>query len=230
MRQAKNLAVGTLDDGFQDERRARLRVMADQITPLALAREQTIPVHPVLTSLFPGAALRRGSVISVAGPGATLLALTLAAGPSQVGSWVAMVGGREIGMVAAEEVGVVLKRVLVVDPPKQAWSSTVAALVGAVDVVLISPTHRVSDADARRLVVRLRERGSVLILVESAWHAGVDVQLTIAASAWSGLGIGHGLLRSRRVTVNGSGRGAAGRPRSLDLWLPGPSGAPAAAL
>ena len=62
-----------------DDRRARLRLVADRVAPMALARERTLPVLPALENLLPAGALRRGSVVSVDGMGATSLALALAA-------------------------------------------------------------------------------------------------------------------------------------------------------
>ncbi len=213
-----------------DDRKARLRLVADRVAPMALARERTLPVLPELVDLLPGGALRRGSVVGVNGMGgATSLALALAAGPSSAGSWTAIVGQPELGLVAAEEAGIALERLLVVSPEPSSWAGAVAALVGSVDVVLVAPRHRVAAGDARRLTARLRERGSVMIHTGGRWGPGADVQLDVAHSEWVGLGIGHGMLRSRRVTINGGGRGAAARPRSARLLLPGPTGAPASA-
>lgn len=223
---ARNLAVETLDGAHQAARRARLELVAERVAPLALAREQTLPVHDALTSLFPDGAVRRGSVVGIGGVGATSLALAVAAGPSVAGSWTAFVGGADIGLVAAGEHGVVLERVLVVDPEPSAWSGALAALIGAVDVIVISPRHRIREPDARRIGSRLRERGSVLVSIGASWPIGADVQLDVAESRWCGIGVGHGVLQSRSVSIAGSGRGAAARPRSLDLLLPGPGGAP----
>lgn len=223
---ARNLAVETLDGAHQAARRAQLQLVADRVTPLALAREQTLPVHEALTSLFPDGGLRRGTVVGTGGLGATSLALAVAAGPSAAGSWTAFVGGTDIGLVAAGEHGVVLERVMVVDPEPSAWSSALAALVGAVDVIVVSPRHRLREPDARRIASRLRERGSVLVSVGSRWPVGADVQLDVAESRWCGIGVGHGVLQSRKMTIDGSGRGAAARPRTLDVLLPGPGGAP----
>ncbi len=212
------------DEAIAD-RRARLQLVGDRVAPMALARERTLPLLDELTGLFPEG-LRRGSTVSVAGSGSTALALAVAAAASTAGSWVAVVGDPDLGLAAAEEVGVALERVLVVDPEASSWSSAVAALVGAVDIVLVAPRHRVRDAEARRLSARLRERGSVLVCTNGRWPSGADVQLEVMESEWSGLGCGHGVLQSRRVTVSGGGRGASARPRSADLLLPGPLGRP----
>lgn len=222
----------SLDDPALDDPRARLRLVADRAKPLALARERTLPLLPAVTDLFPGGALRRGSVVGVGGVGATSLALAVAAGPSAAGSWTAVVGNPGLGLAAAAEAGVALERLLVVEPPEpSAWAGAVAALVGAVDVVLVAPRHRVKGGDTRRLVSRLRERGSVMVRIDGAasssrWFEGADVSLRIESAEWSGLGEGHGLLASRRVVVRAEGRGASSRPRTAELLLPGPGGAP----
>ena len=208
------------------ERVEDLRLVADKVAPLALARERTMPLLPALTPLFPEGGLRRGSIVAVEGVGATSLALAVAAGPSAAGSWTAVVGDPGLGLVAAEEAGVVLERMLVVDPKGQDAAGVVAALVGAVDVVLVGPGVRIRPADVRRLSARMRERGSVLVRIGAIDELGVDIGLRIVESEWSGLGVGHGLLRARRVRIETQGRGASARPRGAALLLPGPQGAP----
>jgi len=44
------------------------------------------------------------------------------------------------------------------------------------------------------------------------------------AARWHGVEAGHGFLQAREVEVAASGRGAAGRERSVRLWLPGHDG------
>jgi hypothetical protein len=219
------------------ERVGDLRLVADRVAPLALARERTMPLLPALTSLFPEGGLRRGSIVAVDGVGATSLALAVAAGPSATGSWTAVVGDPGLGLAAAGEAGMVLERMLVIDPQNSAGKNSagktgaagvVAALVGAVDVVLVGPGVRIRPADVRRLSARMRERGSVLIRIGAVEEQGVDIGLRIVESEWTGLGVGHGLLRARRVRIETQGRGAAARPRGAALLLPGPHGAPVA--
>ncbi len=201
------------------------------VSPLVPAHEQTLPVLPVLEALLPGAAIRRGSTVEVQGPGATSLALALAAGPSAAGSWTALVGMPSVGLMAAGEAGLALNRLFVVGPPTPgSWASIVAALIGSVDVIVAAGGRRCGDGDLRRLTARLRERGSVLVRVGASGSAsrsvGADVRLQVVASEWEGLGDGHGILRRRRVEVRADGRGASASPRSSELFLPGPTGAP----
>jgi hypothetical protein len=199
-------------------------------TPDALAATRTLPVPGCLSPLLPGGALQRGTTVGVSGPGATSLALALGSAASAAGSWLAVAGVPSLGLAAVGELGVDLDRLLVVaDPPPGSWSTVVAALVDAVDVVVVSPPARLGGADARRLVARTRERGAVLCTLGSAWPHPPDVRLTVADPSWSGAtGGGSGRLLARRVEVVGGGRGAAARGRRLALWLPGPDGAVAA--
>ena len=213
-------------DSFRSGR-DHLRLLGERVAPLVGARERTLPVLDPLRGLFPGGALQRGWVIATGGDGATSLALAVAAGPSAAGSWTAVVGEEGLGLAAAAEAGMVLERLLVVTAPEpRAAAEAVAALVGSVDIVLLSSRIRLGAADHRRLAARLRERGSVLIHLGGDGGHSADVRLRVVSSRWSGLGDGWGLLRSRHVSVRVQGRGAAGRPRSVDLLLPGPDGSP----
>jgi hypothetical protein len=212
------------EDMRSDGALARLAEVAARARPVALAREQVLPVLPSLETLLPEG-LRRGSTVAVGG--STSLALALVAGPAGAGSWVAGIGVSSLGLAAAAGLGVPLDRlVLVADPPAASWGTIVATLVDAFDVVLVR-ARRVGVADARRLTARARERGAVLVLLgdeERAWPEAPDVRLRIADAQWHGLGSGHGHLRARRVEVEVDGRRGAARPRRACLWLPAAGG------
>lgn len=214
---------------------AGLATIAERVRPTTLARDQQrLPVLPPLEGLLPGAGLRRGSTVAVGATagvsGATTLALALLAQASVAGSWVAAVGLPSLGLVAADELGVALERlVLVAAPDREAWGGVVAALVDGFDVVVLQAGRGgVRPTDARRLVARARERGTVLLQLGTGWPDGADLSLQITRSRWEGLGEGHGHLQARKVRITRSGRGEAAQPRRLDLWLPGPDGRPAA--
>ncbi|MBW3548847.1 MAG: hypothetical protein KY452_12050 [Actinobacteria bacterium] len=221
-----------------------LREAAERARPVALAGEQLLPVVAPLRPLLPEGGLRRGTTVTVEGAsGTTALALALGAAASAAGSWTAAVGLPALGWLAAAELGVALERVMVVSPPPAAWATVVAALIDAVDLVWAGPPPRLSAGDARRLVARARERGSVLVpLVSSgagvgvgvgtgaggrsgSWPSAAPVRLVVSSPVWTGpAGAGAGRLVARRVQVAATGRGAAARERRLDLWLPGPDG------
>lgn len=210
--------------------RPDLGALAERVRPVTLTREQRLPVLPALEDLLPGAGLRRGATVSVGAArgvdGATSLALALVARASATGSWVAAVGVPSLGLVAADELGVALERlVLVAAPERDEWGGVVAALIDGFDLVILQTARNgVRPGDARRLVSRARERGSVLVQLGPGWPDGADLALQVTGARWEGLDEGYGHLRARRVTVERSGRGEAAQPRRTDLWLPGADG------
>lgn len=185
--------------------------------------DRVLPVLPELTGLLPNRGLRRGSTIAVTGRparnGSTSLVLALLAQASRSGSWCAVVGVPDLGLVAAAEVGVVLDRLALVPQPGPEWASVVAALIDGVDVVVTAVPAAVSASVANRLAARARQRGSVLVPY-GPW-TGADVTLRVVRGVWEGLGQGRGRLRRREVTISARGRGAAARPKEIKVWMPG---------
>src|SRR5829696_1693119 len=171
-----------------------------------LADERLLPVLPALEPLLPHLGLRRGSTVAVTRSAA--LALALVAGASAAGSWVAAVGLPALG--------------------PRAWPTVVAALLDAIDVVLVRSPPGLPSAQARRLIARARERGAVLVPL-GPWPEPADLRLAVTASTWHGLGQGHGSLHSRVAEVVATGPGAAARERRTLLWLPSPDGTVASA-
>jgi hypothetical protein len=203
--------------------------LAGRARPVSLARDQLVAVLPPLSILLPDGGLQRGSTVVVhpgAGPGtgATSLALALLVAASQAGSWCTVVGLPELGLVAAAGLGVCLERLALVPAPGDRWPVVTAALLDAVDLVLVRPPGRPRITDARRLSARARERGAVLLTLSGSWPEGADLRLSVTAATWLGLGQGQGHLRAREVEVTASGRRAAARERRIRLWLPGSDG------
>jgi hypothetical protein len=203
-----------------------LRELAGKVAPVVLAGEQLLVVDDLVAPLLPAGALRRGTVVSVegaAGSGATSLLFRLVAGASRAGSWVAMVGMQDLGVVAAAEAGIDLSRCAVVPEPGGNWPMVTAALLDAIDVVVLRPSTRVRPQDARRLATRARDRGGVLIAAGGGpppnygWPEGADIRLRAERSRWVGLSDGHGFLRERVVDVVAGGRGAAARQRRREV-------------
>src|SRR6266542_2235798 len=148
---------------------AWLEDLAQRVRPVTLAGEQLLPVPRALEPLLPDRGLRRGGTVAV--DGSLALALALVAGASAAGSWVGAA----------------------------AWGAVVAALLDAIDVVLVRPPARLSAAVARRLAARARERRSVLLLVGAGWPIPPDLRLAVTASQWEGLGQGDGRLEAPRL-------------------------------
>jgi hypothetical protein len=184
--------------------------------------DRPLPVLPVLEPLFPTGGLRRGSAVAVHGSASLLLALL--AGPSRRGAWCAVVGLPGLGLVAAAEAGVELERLALVPDPGRDWAAVAAALLDAMEVVVVAPRGRVPDGDVRRLAARARQRGAVLVPYGSVAWPGAELRLSVGGGVWEGLGDGSGRLRSRRVVVRSEGRGSAARLRELSMWLPAPDG------
>ncbi|MET9272476.1 hypothetical protein [Kribbella sp. NPDC003557] len=181
--------------------------------------DRELPTHPAVSGLLAGASLRGGSVYSVRGSAALVMALM--AGPSAEGAWCGVVGVPSFGAEAARGLGVDLERLVLVPDPGREWLSVVAALVDALTVVVVRPPGEVTPGEASRLAARLRTRGAMLVAYGS-WP-GSEARFEIESNTWTGLGDGEGLLTARRATVAVTGRRAAVRARH-DLWLPGPDG------
>ena len=175
-----------------------------------------LPVSPALAPLLPDGALRRGASLVVSG--STSLLLALVARASQEGSWVAVVGLPAVGLLAAQQAGVVLDRLALVPRPGPDAPTVLAALLDGVDLVVVGDDAALVDSDRRRLTARARERGTVLLSTTS-WP-GAHVTLVAEPVEWTGLGAGHGHLRRHRVAVTRGGRGSAGRGARTEVVLP----------
>ncbi len=165
-----------------------LRRLTELVRPVALAGQRTLPVAEPLAGLLPDGALARGSMLQIVGVGATSLALALVAAASQDGSWSAVIGLPELGLVAAEEHGVALTRLALIEVPR--WrraAELVAAVIDGIDLVLLDARVPLRAIEVRRVTARLREQGAVLLMVEPGLPGGSWSQsaLTQAAGGWS---------------------------------------------
>lgn len=180
---------------------------------------EPLPVLPELAGLLPSGGLRRGSTITVLGSRALLLSLLAEA--TTRGSWAAVVGTADLGVAAADELGVAVRRLAVIAEPGAELVGVVAAVLDGIDLVVVDAA--VSPSVARRLAARARHTGAVL-LVPGVWP-GADVELRCTHSGWRGVDRdGHGYLAGRDVIVRAAGRGAAAREVTTRLVLPGPRG------
>ncbi|QPP07530.1 hypothetical protein G4Z16_15315 [Streptomyces bathyalis] len=174
-----------------------------------------------LGSLLPGGCLRAGTTVSAGGDMPLLLALAGWAA-AEAGPW-AVVGLPQLGVLAAQSMGLDVGVGMFVDHPGRHWPEVVATLAEVVPVLLLGGCGPATGRTAQRVGAVLRRTGTVL-LTAGEWE-GADVRLAVTRSRWVGVGAGHGLLCARQVEVTASGRGAAGgAPRTARLWLPGPDG------
>ncbi|MCX2731406.1 hypothetical protein OOZ19_14260 [Saccharopolyspora sp. NFXS83] len=181
---------------------------------------RVLPTRAEFAAVLPWPGLRRGSTVVVHESTSLLFALLSEA--TAAGSWAAVVGLPGLGLAAAAEAGVELSRLALVPQPGSDPVAVISALLDGVDLVVVGRPGLVTEADARRLSTRARHRGAVLLPFGS-WP-GAEVRLRCTQARWHGLGQGHGHLREREITVGASGRGAASRPRSCRLLLPGRGG------
>jgi hypothetical protein len=192
------------------------------VEPIVLARDRTFPVVDELSELFADRGIQRGSTIGVAGNAAVSLAVALSVGVSRSGGWVVAVGLPSVGSLAASGLGAELSRWAFIDRPGNQAGDVIHALAANVDLVLVGPGIKLRTGHGRRIVARMRERGTSVIAVGNPhlFDSRVDVSLRIKQAAWTGIGSGHGRLISRRVEIEATGRGANASPRQQLLWLP----------
>ncbi|WP_317494685.1 hypothetical protein [Haloechinothrix sp. LS1_15] len=192
-----------------------------------------LPVPPALESALPSGGLRRGSTVSVRGSRALLF--TLLAEATTRGSWAAVVGMPDIGVAAAAELGVDVRRLAVVPAPGTEILPVVGALLDGVDLVVLGgglPARQsLPRRQTERLLARARQRGAVLLTEGPV--PGAELELHCLSRRWQGLeeqggtvhvGCAPGYLRECELTVRGSGRRAAARPQDVHVLLPGPGG------
>ena len=188
---------------------------------------QPVATHSALAGLLQ---LQTGSSYGV---DSASLAIALMAGPSADGVWCGVVGSAELGLEAAAAAGVELRRTILVPDPGDAWLEATAALIDVLGVVVLRAPSSVTDGEVARLSARLRQRGTILIVLRpqaASRSAGAslgttwgdwprcDARLTMRDPQWGGLGQGHGHLQARQVTVDVH-RGTS-PARSGRLWLP----------
>jgi len=189
------------------------------------AQDRTLPLLPVFSSLVSQGAVQRGSVMACTGGAAMSLALALAAGPSQQGAWVGVIGMASLGLAAAAEAGVVLERLVSVIEPgsDHLWAEALAACIDGFDVLLLGPgTQQVRTGTARRLMARLQARGAVAITVGAPVFGG-DLRFECTSATWLGLGDGHGVAQGRVAEVALTGRRVP-QTRRAEFWLPSADG------
>ena len=174
----------------------------------------SLPVAKSLQPIIPDGVLVRGRTVLCSGDAAMSTALLLVSAATQAGSWLAIVGVSDFGLMSACEQGVALQRTVLVTPTanKKDWTSTVAAVADGFDVVMLEVPREVSESDARRIQTRIQARRNVLVLVETSRHTTPrsvfqpDVVLHTVTTEWDGIERGAGYVQGRLIDVMVSGR------------------------
>jgi hypothetical protein len=179
--------------------------------------DRILPAHPALRDILPGHGLVRGTTIAVgaAGVGATSLLLALLAGASSAGATCAAVGVRELSLAAAEEAGIALDRLAMVERPGPDPGPVAAALIDGFELVILASTEKITAALCSQLSARARAAGTVLVVTAVGWP-GAALTLTSHGGIWHS----RGRFRCRQLTVSIAGRGAGPVPRRHQIWLP----------
>jgi hypothetical protein len=200
------------------------------LRPVTLAKSRMLPLGEPWKALVPGGGLRRGATVVVEaspGFGGLSLALSLLTASSANGHWAGVVGVDDPGVVAMAELGMDLRRVLFVPRPRGAWAESVADLLDGVDLVVVRPPSRASHGVARKIMDRVRERGTVLIVLSephASWPLPPDLCFAITEARWAT----SSRLDARYLNVRVSGRGEAGRASEHVVILPNRKGRAAA--
>ena len=174
----------------------------------------SLSVAKTLQPIIPDGVLMRGRTVLCSGDAAMSMALLVVSAATQDGSWLAVVGVSDFGLMSACEQGVALQRTVLVTPTdnKKDWISTVAAVADGFDVMMLEVPRDVSESDARRIQTRIQARRNVLVLVETSRHTTPrsvfqpDVVLHTATTKWDGIECGAGYVQSRHIDVTVSGR------------------------
>lgn len=189
---------------------------ADQLDELR--PEPGLPVASELQQLLPWPGLRRGAVVAVHSSALALLALLGEA--SKNGAWISFIGFSRLSIAAAAEAGIALDRVILVPHPGAKWLEVMAVMIDGTQLVVAPvPPGGVTDAQARTLTARARQRGTVIVPFGPGWP-GADLTIERTAARWQGLGMGHGRLRWMEADYVSRGRGSAMRPRRCTISLP----------
>ncbi len=178
---------------------------------------RALPVHPALAGLLPWpGGIRRGATVAVVN--CTSLVMVLLAGAMNPGTaWAAVVGLPSFGAVAAAEIGIPPERSALVPEPGPNWPAVVPAAIDGVEVVVVANPPGVAEPVMRALMNRARQKNTVLILV-SPW-TGRDLTITMDDRRLTGIGDGHGRLRSQQLTLTATGRGRAMRPSTVTVGI-----------
>lgn len=206
----------------RERRQTELRAVAGRVQSTSvLASQRPRPVNGPFAQLFPNG-LRPGTSVAVRAARPSLEAaalrnaITLAAGVVPVDGWVSAVGVSSMGVLAAAEAGLALDRLVFLAAPESVWGTVAVAAVDAFDVIVLNVPKRPKLAEVRRLTGRARERGTTVIACGpgvAEW--GGEARIVTSGVEWSGLGDGHGALRSCKVRVDLDGRGSVRARQAL---------------
>lgn len=170
---------------------------------------------PGLAALLPDGGLARGSVTSVTGSASLLLGMLAAV--TADGGHVAVIGRRDLGLLAAVEMGADLSRLVLVPDPGPDRVGVAAVLLDGMDLVVLGLDGLVvPPSRSRAVVARARNRGTALVVTGGDWE-GAETRIDSQISRYEGLGAGCGRLRGLELSVRARGRAFPMRSTRLGL-------------
>jgi hypothetical protein len=203
--------------------RARMSAVPSRVGSSSRAEVQERDVLPILGELgqlLPDHGLVKGSVVMCSGSSLMLGLLAAVTGAKQLA---AVVGCRRMGLLAAAEMGADLSRLFHIPQPGEDPLAVLAVLLDGLDLVVFDLAGAsVPPSRSRALIARVRSHRSVLVVTGGDW-VGSDLRLKSRPAAYSGLGCGHGRLRSIHLDVQVSGKGLQPRTGRLVLAGSGPN-------
>ncbi len=167
------------------------------VEPASLLMDQRIDVLGHLKDLLPGGSLKRGSVGVVYGDfgsGATSMVFSLVSQAISEGSFVGLVGLHSWGFGAAADMGIDLRRLLVVECGSNKAIEVSSLLLDGFDIVVLALDRSIDYKSSRSLANRARVSKSILLYLYSGISSlahlpyGADFSIWTKASRWELLG------------------------------------------
>lgn len=163
----------------------------------AVLRGEVLTISPQLNQLYRGG-LRCGEISVVSGSAGLILATVASA--TAAGTWVAIAGYPEIGLLAAARLGADLSRITLVPDLGVGGPQVLAALLDGFELVVIGPAVVLSASEQRLLRARARMRSSAII--STVTWTGAAYRAEVVSRRWSGFtGAGGGYLREQQLEV-----------------------------
>ncbi len=182
---------------------ATVRSLQQRITSMQPARIGNGLLAPLaLRPLLPGGTLRKGAPTAV--QGSLGLALSLLSEVSASGAWCGIIGIPQLGFEAVAQSGLSLERLVLIPNPGKHALSIAGMLSEVLTALVLCPSTQPAPGEVERLNARLRDHGTALVIA-GAWPRS-DTALHVTSSRWSGLGAGHGLLRTHELSVSSTDR------------------------
>lgn len=192
--------------------------LVELVRPAAASIPEVIAVSDAIAPCFPWGGLRRGDTIMVSG--SHTLTFTTVAHATQIGLWCGVVALPQLNLAAGQAAGVDLSRILLVQEPLCHLPEVAAALLDALDIVVVGIVPELTAEMVRKLASRARQRNKILLLSTATPPPalpGVAITLEAVKHRWSGAFDGFGYLEQHHIDIRIYGHGRASQMREHTL-------------